>query len=76
MGTRGRTISINGEVKSGCRRRQYFDRGLKEHGTRYTTNTRATRVVPRTRWEEGVAKAEEKLRRSETRDTETVAEAE
>ena len=46
-------------------RRQYLDRELKEHGTRYTTNTRATRVVPRTRWEEGVAKAEEKLKKSE-----------
>ena len=44
-------------------RRQYFDRELREHGTRYTTNTRATRVVPRTRWEEGVGKAEEKLRK-------------
>ena len=46
-------------------RRQYFDRELKEHGTRYTTNTRATRVVPRTRWEEGVLKAKEKLKRIE-----------
>ena len=56
-------------------RRQYFDRETKEHGTRYATNTGATRVVPRTRWEEGVAKAEEKLRRSEAGGEGTGAEA-